>query len=393
LNVPFWVWAVTLAALVVVIMVDLWLVDRGGPREFSMRQATAWVTFYVSAAIVFGLGLLVAVGPDYSGQFVSGYITEYSLSVDNLFIFYVIMTRFAVPRGNQHKVLLVGILLALVMRGIFIGVGAAAVARFDWLFYVFGAFLIWTAWGLLRTRTDADEEFNENVVLRWVRRVLPATNTYEGGRLTTRVDGRRLVTPMLIVMVAIGTTDLLFALDSIPAIFGLTKEPYLIFTANAFALMGLRQLYFLLGGLLERLVYLNKGLAIILGFIGVKLVSEALHSSGVTWAPEVPIWLSLSIIGSTILITTVASLIRARRDPSARRLPAPATDPTGDATSGAKATPTNPTSGAGTSDSGGGGEPVTGASGGDAAGRGAEANGAGESADTAADLVGEDGVR
>jgi tellurite resistance protein TerC len=376
LNVPFWVWVVTLAALVVVIIVDLWLVDRRGPREFSMRQATAWVSFYVTLAIAFGIGLLVLVGPDYSGQFVSGYITEYSLSVDNLFIFYVIMTRFAVPRGNQHKVLLIGILLALVMRGIFIGVGAAAVARFDWLFYVFGAFLIWTAWGLLRTRSDADEEFNENAVLRWVRRVLPATNTYEGGRLLTRVDGRRMVTPMLIVMVAIGTTDLLFALDSIPAIFGLTKEPYLIFTANAFALMGLRQLYFLLGGLLERLIYLNKGLAIILGFIGLKLISEALHGSGVAWAPEVSTWVSLAIIGVTILITTVASLVHAHRNPAARRLPAPEPDGSGGRATAGVSTP-------------GGAEPAAAAAGGDAAGRSTEANGVGESGDAPADLVGE----
>jgi tellurite resistance protein TerC len=318
-NVPIWVWAVTLAALLVIVAADLWLVDRRGPREFSMRQAAMWVAFYITLAALFSVGVFVTSGADYTAQFVSGYITEYSLSVDNLFIFYVIMSRFAVPRGNQHKVLLVGIVLALVMRGVFIAVGAAAVARFDWLFYIFGAFLIWTAWGLARTGLGDDEEFKENALLKLVRRRLPTTNAYDGGRLLSHIDGKRVVTPMLIVMVAIGSTDLLFALDSIPAIFGLTKEPFLIFTANAFALMGLRQLYFLLGGLLERLVYLSVGLALVLGFIGVKLILEAMHGSGFHWAPEIPIWLSLSVIGTTILVTTVASLVKARHDPTARR--------------------------------------------------------------------------
>ena len=184
--------------------------------------------------------------------------------------------------------LLIGIVLALILRGIFIALGAEAIARFDWMFYLFGAFLIYTAWKLIR-HSDEEEEFNENRVLRAVRRIVPSTNEYHGAALTTRVDGRQLVTPMLIVMVAIGTTDLLFAVDSIPAIFGLTQEPYLVFTANAFALMGLRQLFFLIGGLLDRLVYLSKGLAIILAFIGLKLIFEAMHHHGVAWAPEMPI--------------------------------------------------------------------------------------------------------
>ncbi|MEV4019102.1 TerC family protein [Nonomuraea angiospora] len=315
MTVPVWAWIAVIGGLLVVLAVDLWIVDRGEAREFSMRQAGYWVTFYVALAVVFGVLLWATVGGDKAGEFFAGYITEYSLSVDNLFIFFIIMSRFAVPRQYQHKVLLVGILLALVMRGIFIALGAAALERFSWLFYVFGAFLVYTAINLIRQHLKGEEEeFNENVVLRWVRRAFPTTDGYVGSKVTVKIDGRRMVTPMLIVMVAIGSTDLLFALDSIPAIFGLTKDPFIVFTANAFALMGLRQLYFLLGGLLQRLVYISYGLAFILGFIGVKLILEALHASHVSWAPEIPIWVSLSVIGATMVITTVASLIKARID-------------------------------------------------------------------------------
>jgi tellurite resistance protein TerC len=311
-NVTLLGWSVTLVGILAVILADLWIVDRGQPKEFTLRQAGAWVTFYVALAVTFGVCLLLASGGGYSAQFFAGYLTEYSLSIDNLFIFYIIMARFAVPRANQHKVLLVGILIALFMRGMFIVIGGAALARFEWLFYLFGLFLIWTAFGLLRGGDD--DEFKENALLRWVQRVVPATHEYHRDRLTVRVDGRRLVTPMLMVMIAIGSTDLLFALDSIPAIFGLTKQSYLVFTANAFALMGLRQLYFLLGGLLDRLVYLNKGLAVILAFIGIKLILEAVHATGFERAPQVPIWLSLAVIGATMLVTTLASLLKARRD-------------------------------------------------------------------------------
>jgi tellurite resistance protein TerC len=320
-NVTLLGWSLTLVGILAVILLDLWIVDRGQPRDFSLRQAGAWVAFYVALAAVFGVCLLLVAGGQYSAQFFAGYLTEYSLSIDNLFIFYVIMARFAVPRANQHKVLLVGILIALCMRGAFIVVGGAALARFEWLFYLFGVFLIWTALGLLRG--GGDDEFKENVLLRWVQRVMPATGEYYRDRLTVRVDGRRLVTPMLIVMVAIGSTDLLFALDSIPAIFGLTKQSYLVFTANAFALMGLRQLYFLLGGLLERLIYLNKGLSVILAFIGVKLILDAMHTTGFEWAPQVPIWLSLAVIGVTMLVTTVTSLLKARRDAAKAAEPVP----------------------------------------------------------------------
>ncbi|QYC43005.1 Inner membrane protein alx [Nonomuraea coxensis DSM 45129] len=322
--VPLWAWLAVIGGLLLVLALDLWIVDRGEAREFSMRQAGYWVTFYVILAIAFGIVLWITAGGDKAGEFFAGYITEYSLSVDNLFIFFIIMSRFAVPRAYQHKVLLVGILLALVMRGIFIALGAAALERFSWLFYVFGAFLVYTAVNIVRQHLKGEEEeFNENVLLRWVRKAFPTTEGYAGSKITVKIDGRRMVTPMLIVMIAIGTTDLLFALDSIPAIFGLTQDPYIVFTANAFALMGLRQLYFLLGGLLQRLVYISYGLAFILGFIGVKLVLEALHSSNVPWAPEIPIWVSLTVIGTTMVITTVASLIKARIDARAGEQPHP----------------------------------------------------------------------
>jgi tellurite resistance protein TerC len=312
MDVSLTMWIATLVVLLGVISLDFFLVARS-PHEPSLRESTMWVSFYVALAVIFGIGLSLVAGGRESGEFFAGWLTEYSLSVDNLFVFIIIMGKFAVPREYQQKVLLIGVALALVMRGIFIAIGAEAISRFDWVFYIFGAFLIYTAWKLLRAG-DEDEEFKENAALRAVKRVLPATSEYQGASLTTRIDGRRLVTPMLIVMVAIGTTDLLFALDSIPAIFGLTQEPYLVFTANAFALMGLRQLYFLIGGLLDRLVYLSYGLAVVLGFIGVKLILEALHHQGVHWAPEVPILVSLGVIIGTLAITAVASLAKSSRD-------------------------------------------------------------------------------
>jgi tellurite resistance protein TerC len=311
MDVSLLVWITTLAVLVAVISLDFIIVARR-PHEPSLREASLWVSLYVGLAIAFGIGLSVVTGGQRSGEFFAGWLTEYSLSVDNLFVFIIIMSRFAVPRAYQQKVLLVGVGLALVMRGIFIALGAEAISRFDWMFYIFGAFLIYTAWKL--ATSGEEEEFKENAVLVAARKVLPTTPDYRGASLTARVDGKRFVTPMLIVMVAIGTTDLLFALDSIPAIFGLTQEPYLVFTANAFALMGLRQLYFLIGGLLDRLVYLSYGLAMVLGFIGVKLILEALHHGGVHWAPEVPIHVSLTVIASTLTVTAVVSLMKSARD-------------------------------------------------------------------------------
>ncbi|WP_431898302.1 TerC family protein [Nonomuraea sp. bgisy101] len=322
MNLPPWIWLATIAGFVLVLAVDFYLVARN-PREPSFKECVGWVTFYVALAGVFGAGLLLLSGPAHGGEFFAGWITEYSLSVDNLFVFLLIMSRFQVPMRYRQKVLLVGIVLALIMRGVFIALGAEAVTRFDWLFYVFGAFLVYTAWKLISS-SEESAEFSENAVLRAVRRVLPTTSAYHGASLTVRQDGRRMVTPMLIVMTAIGTTDLLFALDSIPAIFGLTREPYLVFTANAFALMGLRQLFFLIGGLLDRLVYLSKGLSVVLAFIGVKLVLEALHHDGVSWAPEIPILVSLGVIVGTLAVTTVASLVKSARDRGAAAMPSTA---------------------------------------------------------------------
>ncbi|MCW2641777.1 MAG: tellurium resistance protein TerC, partial [Dactylosporangium sp.] len=278
MNVAGSVWAITLVGLGALLLFDLVIVGRR-PHEPSMRECALWITFYVGLAALFGLVLWLLRGGDYAGQFFAGWVTEYSLSVDNLFVFVIIMARFAVPRSAQQKVLLIGIVLALLMRGAFIAVGAAAISRFDWVFYLFGAFLVYTAVKLATSGESDDDEFKENVVIRWTRRMLPLTDRYNNARMTIVVGGRRMLTPILIVMIAIGTTDLIFALDSIPAIFGLTQEPYLVFTANVFALMGLRQLYFLLGDLLNRLVYLSVGLSIVLGFIGVKLVMEALHTN------------------------------------------------------------------------------------------------------------------
>jgi len=323
MGVAGWVWGVTLVVLTAMLFADLWIIGRR-PHEPSFRESTLWVTFYVGLAVLFGLGIWYFSGPTYAAQFYAGWLTEYSLSVDNLFVFVIIMSRFMVPRQYQQKVLLIGIVLALVMRGAFIAAGAALISQFIWVFYIFGAFLLYTAYKFLRQGEIDMEDYRENALVRWSRRILPISMTYDGAHLTTLNEkGRRIFTPLIVVMIAIGTTDLVFALDSIPAIFGLTKEPYIVFVANVFALMGLRQLYFLLGGLLDRLKYLSYGLAVVLGFIGVKLVMEAVHANNVPFinggepiraVPEIPIWLSLTIIISTLAITTVASLISSGRD-------------------------------------------------------------------------------
>jgi tellurite resistance protein TerC len=316
----FEIW--TFAVLGALLLFDLVLVARR-PHVPGLRESALWVTFYVALALGFSVVLLVVAGGVTAGEFLAGWATEYSLSVDNLFVFVIIMSRFAVPRDNQQKVLLVGIILSLVLRGACILLGAAAIEAFSWVFYLFGAFLVYTAVQLLRSHgTNAEEEYHENAVVRQARRVLPISDRYDGARLTTRVRGRHMLTPMIIVLLAIGSTDVLFALDSIPAIFGLTQDPFVVFTATLFALMGLRQLYFLLGGLLTKLVYLSQGLSVILAFIGVKLVLEALHSNElhwvndgdpVPWAPVIPIWLSLSVIVGVLLVTTVLSLVVAPR--------------------------------------------------------------------------------
>jgi tellurite resistance protein TerC len=314
LEVSAALWAATITGLIGIIVADLIIVDRR-PHAFTAREATRWVLLYVAVALAFAGFVWVSFGPKYGGQFLAGYITEYSLSVDNLFVFMVIMSSFAVPAQHRHRVLLVGVVIALILRGILIVLGAAAIQRFAATFFVFGGFLLYTAVHVWRSgEEEADPEGNRLIHL--LERRVPTTREYHGRRLIASVDGQRMVTPMLLVMLAIGTTDLLFALDSIPAVFGLTQEAYLVFTANAFALMGLRQLYFMLHGLLDRLIYLSKGLAVILGFIAVKLLLHALHETTDLNIPEISIGLSLGVIVGVLAVTTIVSLAAVRRDPA-----------------------------------------------------------------------------
>src|SRR5215207_685501 len=322
MEVHLYAWTITAIVMVAILIIDVLIIGRR-PHEPSMKEAGLFVGIYVSLAVAFGFGVWAIAGPRYAGEFFAGWITEYSLSIDNLFIFLVIMTKLKVPRQLQQFALLVGIILALIFRAIFIALGAAAINRFSWIFFAFGAFLVWTAVKLYldyRKHEEDTEEFPDNAALRFVRHRFNATKDYRGTKLTVVENGKRLITPMLIVIIALGSTDLLFALDSIPAIYGLTQEAYLVFTANVFALMGLRQLYFLLGGLLRRLVYLSLGLSVILAFIGIKLVFHAMHEYhlderlGIPFSLEIPIWLSLTFILVTLAITTVASLVKSRYD-------------------------------------------------------------------------------
>jgi tellurite resistance protein TerC len=319
MNVTTEVWLISIGVMVCVLAVDLLVIGRR-PHEPSMREAGIAIGVFSGLAVLFGLWVWWSAGARYAAEFFAGWLTEYSLSVDNLFIFVLIMANLRVPRHLQQFALMVGIVLALVFRGVFIALGAAAIERFSWIFFIFGAFLVYTAVKLYLDyrQADEDDDSTDNAVMNWVRKRFPATPDFRGTRLLVSEGGRRLITPMLLVVVALGTTDLLFALDSIPAIYGLTQEPYLVFTANVFALMGLRQLYFLIGGLLQRLVYLSVGLAVILAFIGVKLVLHAAHEYGwdaaVGFDAEIPIWLSLVVIIGTLTVTTVASLAKSRRD-------------------------------------------------------------------------------
>ena len=286
------VWEITIAALLAVLAFDLALAVIRRNKETSMREAAAWTIFYVSAAIAFGYSLGIWNTTQSRGEFFAGWITEYSLSVDNLFIFILILARFKIDKTKQQLVLLIGIIMALILRGIFIALGSAAISRFSWVFYIFGAFLLFTAYKLISE--SGEKEWKEGKLITWFR--------------------KKGASPLTIVLVAIAFTDLIFALDSIPAIFGLTKDPYIVFTANAFALMGLRQLYFLLGGLMNKLIYLTQGLAIILGFIGVKLIIEAIHGGGThkilgVEIPEISTQFSLTVIVGTLVTTTIASLI------------------------------------------------------------------------------------
>jgi TerC family integral membrane protein len=316
--VPPAVWLLTALGFVAIVVLDLVVIARR-KSAVTMRQATLWVLFYVALAALFAVGLFVFRSGTSGSEFVAGYITEYSLSVDNLFVFIIIMARFAVPPLAVDKVLYIGIVASMVLRGVFIAAGAAAISAASWVFYIFGAFLIYTAVKLALEGENDEDDFKENAVLRGLRRVLPMTSEYSGPQLATRVNGKRMLTPLVIVIAAISVANVVFALDSIPAIFGLTQDPYIVLTANAFALMGLRQLYFLIGGLLERIIYLNVGLSVILGFIGVKLVIEALHGShidhlGSVPLPEIGIATSLLFILATLTLTVGASLAKVRAD-------------------------------------------------------------------------------
>ena len=323
MDVSLALWALTIAGLGVLIGADF-LIGRN-PHDVSLREAGIWTAVWVVLAGLFGVGLLVFSGAAPAGEFFAGYITEKSLSVDNLFVFVLIMAKFSVPSRYQQRVLLVGVLIALVLRTVFIAAGATIIASFSWVFFLFGGFLIWTAWKLVKeARSESagangtagddgqEAEFEENRLLKAVERRVPSTDRYHGTRLFVVENGKRLMTPMLVVMLAIGTTDVLFALDSIPAIFGLTQDPYIVFTANAFALMGLRQLYFLIGGLLKKLVHLSYGLSVILGFIGVKLVLHALHEAG-AHVPVISIPVSLGVIVAVLAVTTATSLAASRK--------------------------------------------------------------------------------
>lgn len=310
-------WTITIGVTIAVLLFDVVVVARR-PHEPTMRECAIALSVYVGLAAAFGIWVWNFHGHDYGIEFFAGWLTEYSLSVDNLFIFIIIMASFNVPRKYQQEALLVGIVLALIFRGIFIALGAVAIEQFSWIFYIFGAFLVYTAWSIGRD-TDHDDD-GDNAVVRFARTYLNTTDRWAGLKLYVKEGSKRLMTPMFLVILALGTTDLIFALDSIPAIYGLTKEPYLVFTANVFALMGLRQLYFLLGDLMKRLVYLSQGLAFILLFIGVKLVLHALHENEVPFingGEHVPVWeiptlLSLGVIVVTLVITAAASLYKTR---------------------------------------------------------------------------------
>ena len=318
---PVWFEITSMAVLIGILLFDLlYIVKR--PHVPSMKEATGWVVFYVALALLFAGSMFWVGDPEHGSQFLAGWLTEYSLSIDNLFVFVIIMSRFAVPRELQQRVLMIGIIIAVVLRGIFILIGAQLIESFSAIFYLFGAFLVWTAWKQAFGGDD-DEGEKDNLVVRLLRKRVNLSDHYDGGKLRTRIDGTTFFTPMLIVILALGSTDLLFAIDSIPAIFGISTDPFIVFACNIFALMGLRQLYFLLGGLLDRLVYLHYGIAFILAFIGVKLVAHAMHvnelpfingGQHIEWAPEISTWTSLIVIVASMAVATIASLVKMRVD-------------------------------------------------------------------------------
>ena len=305
-------WSITVGLVLGLLALDL-ILAWARPHKVGFGEATAWSVFYIAVAIAFGVVFGMTQGWAFGTEYFAGYVVEKSLSVDNLFVFVIIMTTFAVPERHQHKVLTFGIVLALVMRAIFILLGAALLNLFSFMFLVFGLLLVYTAVQLYRHR-DEEPDIEDNAVVKGARRLFPITEEYDGGRLFTRIEGKRLATPLFLVLVAIGGIDLLFALDSIPAVFGVTEEPFIVFAANAFALLGLRALYFLVKGLLDRLIYLSAGLAVILAFIGVKLILHWAHEDISTSVPEISTPVSLGVIVVVLTVVTVASLVRTRTD-------------------------------------------------------------------------------
>jgi tellurite resistance protein TerC len=314
MNVSLTTWAVVIAAIVLLIVVDLLTVSRK-PHEVKFKEAAGWSIFYIGVAIGFGIWVWQSAGSKYGTEYFAAYLVEKSLSVDNLFVFIIILAQFAVPSIYHQRVLMFGVILALVLRAIFIAVGAAALAAFSFTFVIFGAILIWTGVGLFK-HWDEDPNPEDNRLVKAMRKRIAMTDEFHGSKTFIKIDGKRLATPMFTVMIAIASTDLLFALDSIPATFGVTQEPFLVFAANAFALLGLRALYFLLKGLLDKLIYLSLGLSIILMFIGVKLILTYLHE---VWyeVPKIPTVGSLSVIGLILVVSTVASLLKSKKDPTA----------------------------------------------------------------------------
>ena len=320
-----WAWGILALVAIGLIALDF-LGHARNPHPPTAAEAARWTLFYVGLAAVFGIGIWLTNGWLYAQEFYAGWAMEWSLSVDNLFVFIVILKAFRVPRENQQKALLFGIVIALLLRLVFILLGAALVARFSWVFFIFGVWLLWTAFSQIKetaTGGGDDEEYEENAFIRVVRRVLPITDGFIGDRMLYRHGGRTYLTPLFVVVLALGSADLMFAFDSIPAIFGITSQAFLVFACNVFALMGLRQLFFLVDALLGKLVYLGYGLGVILSFIGIKLILEALHANtlpfinggrGIEWAPEISVSVSLGVIVVTLVVTVIASLVRSAMD-------------------------------------------------------------------------------
>ena len=315
LPIPLQVWALTLAVIVALFVLDL-VVSARNPHAIGFREATIWSVFYIGVAVVFGLVFGAWAGSPYGAEYFTGYIVEKTLSIDNLFVFVIIMSSFAVPAEHRRTLLTLGIALALVLRAVFIAIGATLLAYFAFMFLIFGAILIWTGIKLYQHR-DQDPDIQDNALVRFTKRRVPVTDDYRNGHFFVREEGVRKATPLFIAFVAIASTDILFALDSIPAVYGVTDEPYIVFCANAFALLGLRALFFLVDGLLDRLIYLSTGLAAILVFIGVKLV---LHWAHGIWpgVPQITIMMSLGFIAVALTITTIASVVAVRRNPELR---------------------------------------------------------------------------